>query len=275
MKRLTVILVFCILIMMPLTAYADIIYEPDNDFYKQYKYQIKDLGRSFAANGEDGSVSVKIEPGTGNDITELNNGAVTYIRYSCLFNGDFWGFTEQHSGWIKLDQMLVLYDYITFNEEHNGEFYHYNGDYAEIKDTRSAIVWPWPGADNYIRRFENLDAASYAVSYAYMDDDGREWGFVTYIYGYRNVWVCLSEPTNDSIPVFNPAPDPVPWVSETTHFEIMRNEPDSETAYTEINRTEPDSDAAMLILIIAMVIVLAAVTAVLIRIFWKPKTRRG
>jgi len=273
MKRFTVILVLCILILMPLTAYADIIYEPDNDFYKQYKTQIKDLGRSFAANGEDGSLSVKKEPGAKDDISKLDNGAVTYIRYSCLYNGEFWGFTEEYSGWVKLDQMLVLYDYITFDEEHHDEYYNYSGIYKEIIETRSAIVWPWPGADNYIKRFDNLDAGHYSASYAYMDGDGREWGFVTYIYGYRNVWLCLSEPTNDSIPAFNPAPEPVPWVSKTAYVEISRDEPDSETPYNEINRDAPGIDATILIIIIALVIVLVAVTAVLIRKSWKPNEK--
>jgi len=256
MKRFTVILAFFLLLMTPLTAYADVIVLPENDFYKQHASQIIFLGRNFSANGEGGSVAVKKEPGASSNVTKLQNGEKTYIQNSCLFGGEFWGFTFEHSGWIKLDQMFVLYDYIAFEEEHLGEFYPYAGDYAEIKDTRSAIAWPWPGADYYLLKFEDLDVENLMVAYAYGDEDGREWGFVTYIFGNRNIWICLSDPSNRDIPVFNPTPEPTPWVSETMHIDIKQS-----TLKNEF---------PTLFVITALVVVLAAATAVLIKVFWKP-----
>jgi hypothetical protein len=166
--------------------------------------------------------------------------------------------SDGKTGWVKLDEMLVLYDYVAFEEEHFDEIYPYSGDYAEIKETRSAIAWPWPGADTPLWTFKDLDMNSFRASYAYMDAEGREWGFVTYLYGSRNVWFCLSDPLNRDIPTFNPAPEPDVWESETAHIDIRQH----------INTQGKES--SMLVVIIVLVVVLVIGTAVLIKVFWKP-----
>ncbi|MDR2854536.1 MAG: hypothetical protein LBV40_00015 [Methanomicrobiales archaeon] len=157
---------------------------------------------------------------------------------------------------MKLEEMLVLYDYVAFAEEHLNEFYPYNGDYTEIKETRSAIAWPWPGAGELLWTVEDLDTTHFYVTYAYKDEQGREWGFVPYLYGSRNIWVCLSDPQNRDLPAFNPAPEPDVWVSETVHVDIKH--------YASEN------EFSVVIVIIGLVTVLVAGTAVLIRVFWKP-----
>ena len=42
----------------------------------------------------------------------------------------------------------------------------------------------------------------------FTDDEGRDWGYVSYFYGFRDFWVCLNDPSNPNIPAFNPAPEP-------------------------------------------------------------------
>jgi hypothetical protein len=256
-KRIAVLIVICytILLLIPLTAYADLVVEPKNDFYIQNRDKIIHLNRRFVANGESGSVPIKIAPEAKSDIDSLQNGKEAYMIYSCLYDGDFWGYIDL-SGWVKLDQMLVLYDYVSFEEEHFDELYKYSGDYAKIKEARAAIAWPWPDADEPIYTIENLDTNSFHVSYAYMDKDGREWGFVTYLYGNRNFWVCLSEPLNRDIPVFNPAPAPGVWVSETKHTNIQPQ------------AGIQDGEISTIAIIIALVSTLVLGTAVLIRVVW-------
>ena len=146
-KRIIAMLVVCFLLMSSFVAYADIIVEPENDFYSRYKSHIISLGRSFYANGADGFASVHKEPGTKREIAKIQNGEVAYAQYSCLYDGGLWGYTFEYSGWIKLDQFLVLYDYVTFKEDHFDEFYSYSGDYTGIKESLSVIAWPWPGAE--------------------------------------------------------------------------------------------------------------------------------
>ena len=263
-KRFLIFLLVFFLFVPAFIVSADLIIEPDNKFFLQHRNDCVYLGRNFYVNGEGGSASVKNEPGDGKGFDVIENGETVYIKYSCLYEGDYWGLFSNYSdktsnfiyGWIQLDQLLVQYDYISFEEEHQKEFYQYNGDYAEIKKTNSAIIWPWPGADAPLWTVEDWDTDNFYVSHAYKDKDGREWGFVTYLYGSRNVWICLSDPLNRDIPVFNPAPEPTFWKSETVHTEIEKF----------ANPT--------LWIIIGLVAVLVIGTAVLIKIFWKPNQNK-
>ena len=250
------IVVYLVLLSSPV-AYADIIYEPENDFYVKHRSYMVYLNRSFTANGESGDVALKTSPGSDSEVYPLRNGSTTHIQYSCLYNGEYWGYSPELSGWLKLDQMLVLYDYVSFNEDHFDEFYAYKGDCEKITESGGAIVWPWPGAKTPLWTFEGLDVDHYDISTAYIDSEGREWGFAEYIYGYRNIWICLSDPLNLNLPALTPAPEPAVWVSETVHVNIAA----AENALDNVSPT--------LIVIIALVAVIVAATAILIRAFWK------
>jgi hypothetical protein len=98
----------------------------------------------------------------------------------------------------------------------------------------------------------NLNTANFWVSLAYEDAQGREWGFVPYLYGSRNIWVCLDEPLNSDIPAFTPTPAPGPWVPDTEHEDIKK----------------PGNK--MLLLVIILVVALTIGTAGLMRVLWKP-----
>ena len=262
-------------------AYADMIAGPDNDFFRHYEGEIVDLGRNFIANSESGSVDVKEAPGmwvnpgmrrpgqeAGKTIASLKNGDVEYMQYSCFYDGEFWGFTPQYSGWVELDQMLVLYDYIAFAEDHPDELYYYDGGFKKIMKTRSAIAWPWPGADAPLWTLEDIDMERFTILYAYKDEEGREWGFVPYTYGRGNLWVCLSDPLNPNLPASGPTPEPSVWVSETPHIDIKQNTQQEEFPVQQ-------EEFPVMIIIIVLVAALVAGTAVLIRVFWKvDRTRR-
>ena len=251
MKRFIALIAAVFLLMVPLNAYADLIVVPDNEFYKNHQGQFVYLGRSFCANSAVGSVSIKDGPDTKKDIAKLENGETIFIEYSCLYNGEYWGFTFDYYGWVRIDQLLVFYDYVAFGEDHLVEFYTYEGNYDEIKKTSAVLAWPWPGADAPLWTIEDLDTTYFRVSPAYRDEQGREWGFVSYLYGSQNIWVCLSDPLNRDIPVFNPEPAPMTWVSDTEHVDIGK------------------TDNSTVGLIIILVAALAAGTAVLIKVFWR------
>ncbi len=252
-KRILILIGICLLLFPSLTLNADVIIEPENEFYEEYKSEIIYLGRSFIANGKDGFAAVREAPGAKSETGRLQNGEKTYFQYSCLYDGDYWGYSLVLQGWIQTDQLLVLYDYVAFEEEHFNELYLYKGDYGKIKETRSAIAWPWPGADAPLWTIEDIDTEHFNVDYAYTDSQGREWGFVTNFTSSRNIWVCLSEPLNSDFPAFNPKPEPTKWVTETKHTDI--NAPGD----------------SMLWLIVVLVAAVVVGTAVLIRVFWKPK----
>ena len=113
-----------------------------------------------------------------------------------------------------MTELLLVYDYISFDEEHQREYYPYTGDYAELYAVGDIVFWKWPGSgvtDWTLQaqyRNEETDRNFLMASHAYKDSEGREWGFFQYVYGMRNMWVCLSDPSDGDIPAFNPAPGP-------------------------------------------------------------------
>jgi hypothetical protein len=135
-KTLCLVLIFMFL--MPIFALADLVIEPQNDFYERYREHILFLGRGFVANGVDGFVSVKESPDSEVETARLANGESVFIEFSCLYNGEFWGllYTVESpsygAGWVKVNEFLVLYDYVAFEEENANELYQYTGDLSEI-----------------------------------------------------------------------------------------------------------------------------------------------
>ena len=51
-------------------------FKSDNAFYKRHEGKLEHMGRNFMADGEDGSVPVKREPGAATDITNIQNGTI-------------------------------------------------------------------------------------------------------------------------------------------------------------------------------------------------------
>jgi len=255
MKRVIALSIFFFFTFTPFLVYADSILIND-DFSLRHEERFNYLGRNFVTNGEDGNVVVHDEPGASGNKMILPNGNIINLMHSCLYDGVFWGFTPEYYGWVKMDEMLVLYDYIEFERNHYYDFYPYEGDYAKIKETRSAIIWQWPGSGIPLWTVEDLDTDNLRVINAYMDDDGREWGLVMYLYGGKYSWLCLSDPLNRDIPAFNPMPEARTWKSETKHIDVYR--------YQQKN------ELLLIIMITLLVVTLCVSTAVLIRIFWKP-----
>lgn len=257
MKRIiATMLAICFLIAPAAKVHADLVIEPGNSFYEENREKCVLVERNFIANGPDGKIEVKEAPNSKANETLIENGAAVYVEFSCRYNGEYWGVItygdDQKSGWLKMDQVLVVYDHVSFAEEHASELYQYTGDFAAVKEAREMVIWPWPGSGNSQGKISDIDAENFSVLQAYKDKDGREWGFVPYFYGRINFWICISDPTNDTVPAFNPAPEPTKWVPDTEH--------------TEIGKVDSKTIGMITILIGALTIV----TATLICVFWKP-----
>ena len=218
---------------------------------------------SFYGNGEAGSISIKTRPGARDEISKIGNGTRLFISHTYSLNGNIWGLMEINSsgfptgnspsGWVQMEQLLLIYDYISFAEDYGDKFYDYTETLGWFNSAVDVVMWTWPGSGYYTSVVESryLSNTGTTVEYAYKDSDGREWGFTKSKY-YGNVWVCLSDLSNNSIPAFNPAPEPARWQPGEEHLAL-----------------EPSGGLSLPVLIIILVISLAAVTAVLIRVFWK------
>jgi hypothetical protein len=277
-KRFCIILAACILLVLQITAHADII-APKRIVYPVHVRQDEcvDVNRNFYANGENGYVSVKNAPSSKEEVTEIKNNSVLSISCEHNYEGEFWGFMEMGriTGWVPMKQLLLIYDLVSFTEEYRDKFYPYVGDYETLKMAEKIILWPWPGSGRVeakmiieAKRIENV-----RISHAYKDNDEREWGFINNIqYGNHNdVWVCISDPANGAIPAFNP-PKPIIWKPAETgilNSEILVSS-EILTIATDAGTDISKSKSYFLLFIFISVIVLASGTVVFIQVFWKP-----
>ncbi|MDR0489805.1 MAG: hypothetical protein LBH28_00970 [Oscillospiraceae bacterium] len=258
------LLLVLLLVICPVGALADLIFTPPDDFYEMHYSECVHLNRSFCANGREGFISVKTEPGSSEEVERIENGEVFNISFTYNNKGEQWGvithydteepFNQWRTGWIPMDSLLLVYDYISFDEDHQDEFYQYSGDYESLYDADDIVFWTWPGSGEIAMTFgesgqrnPDLERDWLVAEHAYKDSDGREWGFIPYFYAHKNTWVCLGSPSNHDIPAFNPPPKPELWQPGDTY--IARG-------------------WLSTLLIMAAILVVGA--AVLIRIFWRP-----
>lgn len=193
MKR-TLALVFALLLLAPSLAFADVIVEPENSFYRTHQSECQHReGRTYLANGPDGTLDLYTAP-NGTVSKTLQNGTALYCQWTYADNqGIVWGFSDGHEAWAPLGYTLVQYDHISFEEEHPDTIVSATDMIG--KEYAAVFLYEYPGASDPIR----LDAVNLAAKKSYTDEQGRLWGFVPYIYGIRNRWFCLDDPGNGAL----------------------------------------------------------------------------
>ncbi|MCL1809419.1 MAG: hypothetical protein FWG42_06630 [Clostridiales bacterium] len=250
--------------------------ENKNNFIELNESACKYLGRSFYANGVNGYVSIIKAPDYNSEILKIMNSKTLFIEY--VYEND-WGFvtaypSEQSEewvpfGWVKMDQLLVQYDCVAFEDEHLDEFYPYNGDYSEIKNSKSVVTWQWPGSGipHWIIDDWDWNIARFSVCHAYNDEQNREWGFIPCLGGGRNIWVCLSEPQNADIPAFNPAPSPTAWQPKTANSAY--------TVYTKFKRSTGEGKRHLPTSVFIIAVIIEIITSYVLGMdLFYPNTKR-
>ena len=220
-----------------------------NAFYKANMSQTVELGRRFIINSDSDYLIPEEKPESGQkpdngDSLEprYKNGDAIYIERIYKNKDVYWGIAQCNEqmklpyGWFPINQLLMLYAPIDFDEEYKNEYYTYEDNINLELASNKLVVWKWPGSDsekivfeaysddlNYGGfKLENLD-----VDHAYKDDSGREWGYASIEFTTNHIrtqqnwdgnpvrmdsWICLSDLANKSdIPSFNPAPPAREW----------------------------------------------------------------
>ena len=218
MKRvLTCALTLVMLLTLTVPACADILWEPrDNPFFETHGAGCHYENRRYYANGKDGFVTAWDAPNGSMVRAQYENGEILWVGYTF---GTDWALISrwdddmnETSGWIPLSDLYLVYDYISFEEEYGDQFRDYNGEFADYvcqQDEETFWLWEYPHAGEpkvtLPMRQEFLDALrgtedtpSY-ISKVYTDENGLNWGYVGYMYGIRNFWILLDNPTGDGI----------------------------------------------------------------------------
>ena len=219
--RHLITLLLCLLLAaaMCVPALADVIFEPPDSFYQSNTKNCIYINRSYTANGKNGAVDIVKEPASADKVATINNGNVFYVSHTykdksgaewgvVMFNPDGSGnlgktdYSKAKNGWIKMADMKLVYDYISFAEDHKNEFKPYTGSYDALKSAGKVVFWTYPGSGVIAGTVEskNLDK-NFAVNDTYTDKDGRVWGGISYYFGIRDAWICLSDPAGEKIAV--------------------------------------------------------------------------
>jgi hypothetical protein len=227
--RLAALFVLCIALLplLQLGASADVIWEPNDDFYHKNADKCEYVNRDYYTNGENGYMELFSEPG-GRSLGFAENGVIFHVQFSYRQGSESWGLVIygtdgdrlapsfeglDQTGWIRLSDTILKYDVQSFDEEHGKEFTPYTGDYSELQLDRPIVLWTFPNSGEAAGELEEIDG-NFQIEKVYRDMDGKHWGYVGYFYGRRSFWVCLTDPANVHLPAVDvPIPEfhsPVP-----------------------------------------------------------------
>lgn len=224
-RAFAAILLLAVFACLAVPAWADEIWIPDDYFYMHHYGRTAYIDRMYYTNGDEGCVVAYTEPAGGEAVAVLPNGCEMYVSVAykgkdgrtwvvIQFEYDEDGMpipnygpptnAEYFTGWVPLESMLLIYDYKSFEKEFGDEFERFTGDAAEYIDIDKTIYcWSYPGAE---KPYDPLKPSEFKGTqepisrYTWRDEEGRLWGYMDFFYGYRNCWVCLSDPENDSLP---------------------------------------------------------------------------
>lgn len=213
--RLAAVFALCLALLpfLRLGTSADVIWEPDNDFYYKNADKCEYVNRDYYANGVNGYLELFSEPG-GTSLGFAENGALFHVQFSYRQGIESWGVvtyaTEgkrltpsfeglDQTGWIRLSDTVLKYDVQSFDDKYSGEFTAYAGDYSELQLDRPIVLWTFPNSGETAGELDEIDG-DFQIEKTYRDIDGKDWGYVGYFYGWRSFWVCLTDPAATDLP---------------------------------------------------------------------------
>jgi hypothetical protein len=119
-------------------AFADVIWTPEDDFFKAHQSECKVERRNYYINSRDGWADLQISPVNEKTVARAKNGAEVTVGFTYEKNGVKWGVVyynaaenkkdwtkwdkESGVGWVKMSELLLIYDEQSFEEEHGKEF---------------------------------------------------------------------------------------------------------------------------------------------------------
>ena len=225
MKRLICLLMTLGLLMT--TVSADLLWEPENRFYKSHKWLCEPEERVYWVNGKDGYVTAWEEP-DGRPLANLKNGFLRYVYGTYEKDGVLWGLisisanydqeemflatadeVQEQWGevWVPMSDMVLKYDHISFLEDHPGEVME---ESREISlSLRNYCTYEVPCGPLVFHQTQKYPDISAGISLIYVDEQGREWGYCGYFY-QDEVWFCLNDLENPNLQTEDFVPDLIP-----------------------------------------------------------------
>lgn len=205
MKRY-VSIIFMVLLLgslfCPLTARADVIYQPMDSFYDEHRDECDYVDRSYTINGPDGTVTIYESPVSATVEAKLENGEQVYVSYSYEDSaGIVWACCEVWGtdtlGWVPMDCLEAFNGPISLSEEVVNQFVAEEGTLGEKYLGKTVFFWQYPGRSIYgcTELVEEGDTELPGYDTVYVDENGTRWGRCANYKEWSGYWMNLDDPT--------------------------------------------------------------------------------
>ncbi len=186
---LSLMLIVCIIVSMSTTVFADVIFEPNDDFYTTHKEECEYVERYYIAGSANEYTKVYMSPENGKVVNEVPNGEEIYISWQW----NDWLYCNK--GWVHSDDVSLKYDSISFLKDHE------TTDYKDESYSVSSVqMYTYPNSGECYKMTEEKKYSTIGDSFSklYIDDAGLKWGYIGY-YMQQSGWVCIDDPINTSL----------------------------------------------------------------------------
>ncbi|MDD6991621.1 MAG: hypothetical protein PUI48_07325 [Oscillospiraceae bacterium] len=211
----TIFAAFFLLAFSGAAAFADVLVEPDNKFYRNVSRECEYIEwRSYEVLEDSDLLESPLDRKTNGSIKsgETVQVGFTYTDHT----GEIWGCcsffdSDRQDGWVKMTGLSEIYSVFTFLDEHESELKDYSGELDEYIPKEKVVLWNYPFSEGYViikaERWYTRETYPFTNEIAdkcWTDENGNIW-----IYSGR--WAAkLENGCNeywDNFWVFLPAPE--------------------------------------------------------------------
>ena len=275
-KIMTLLLAAVTALTLSVPAFADVMWEPyGNSFYENHRGECTYVDRSFLAKGKKGYITVKTAPNSLVEVANMENGSTfRVVQTWAEDDGTQWGVGysgRDIEGWVCLDELALIYDYIAFDEDHSAQFMPYDGSGDALAEV---CLYSYPGGAYQYNLKENKDYMPFSESFKslYTDENGLRWTFVGYYMGRNYAWACIDDPLNEklgtdgylTVDQVRGGGEVIPPVEELPQEGELSTEPSAELI-PPAEKVPAARTWIVWLVPVALVLAVAVVTAVMIR----------
>lgn len=175
---------------------ADVIWQPSGEDKFFYKHQSEISYGEWRAYKITEDTDIYDDP-NGKMVRDVKSGEEQGVQYKYTDkNGVLWGgFPDEENFenmlWIKLDGLEVVYDNISFTEEHSDEIYPYDNSFSALDSDDPITFYDYPDSENFFTAESHPEDWTSYISSLYNDGE-QVWGYVRYMWGMKG-WIKLED----------------------------------------------------------------------------------
>lgn len=208
-KTIILILIPALLAALAVSAFADVIWEPGDNFYFRHRDEcvyMKDARYEAQADAD-----VLTSPEDPTVVGSVSAGDILFIGY--IWQGDaLWGAVfpfrgedgagDWIQGWVDLSAFRKLYGAAEFEADHGDEFFEADGG-IPITREQTVVLWLFPGSGEVWAGMGGpdfwLEEETCSYGRIWTEAEGKDWAEVPYWYGSHG-WIYLPDPYATDLP---------------------------------------------------------------------------